>query len=144
MSAVGPAGTQPHRRILASAGTGKTYLTKQIVEKLREKGERVMCLAKTHVACSLLGGCTLNSFIYKHLKNGSYKGWLIIDEFSLAEFDIYSLLYRLLDTCKFILTGLFATSGYSGKTSGRFFGPFQSLFPSVFGLLPDDFSEKNN
>ena len=25
MSAVGPAGTQPHRRILASAGTGKTY-----------------------------------------------------------------------------------------------------------------------
>ena len=66
-----------------------------------------MCLAKTHVACSLLGGCTLNSFTFKHLKNGSYKGWLVIDEFSLAEFRIWSMLYRLLDTCKFILVGSF-------------------------------------
>ena len=113
------------------AGSGKTFLTKQIVEKLREKGERVMCLAKTHVACSLLGGCTLNSFIYKHLKNGSYKGWLIIDEFSLAEFRIWSMLYRLLDSCKFILVGSFHQLPPVG---GHTFGDVQ---------LPEDCLEKS-
>ena len=42
-----------------------------------------------------------------------------------------------------ILAGLFATSGYSGKASGRFFGGFGGDFPVVFGLLPDENSDKN-
>ena len=42
-----------------------------------------------------------------------------------------------------ILTGLFVISGYSGKASGRFFGGFGGDFPVVFGLLPDENSEKN-
>ena len=41
------------------------------------------------------------------------------------------------------LTGLFATSGYSGKASGRFFGGFGGDFPVVFGLLPAENSGKN-
>ena len=42
-----------------------------------------------------------------------------------------------------VLTGLFATSGYSGKASGRFFGGFGGDFPVVFGLLPAENSGKN-
>ena len=47
-----------------------------------------------------------------------------------------------LENC--FLAGLFATSGYSGKASGRFFGGFGGDFPVVFGLLPDENSEKNS
>ena len=41
------------------------------------------------------------------------------------------------------LTSLFASSGYSGKASGRFFGGFGGDFPVVFGLLPDENSGKH-
>jgi hypothetical protein len=89
-------------------GTGKTYLTNQIVEALREKGERVMCIAKTHVACSLLNGMTANAFVYKHVLNGHYKGWVVIDEFSLLDAQLWFILYRLIDYCKFICVGQWA------------------------------------
>ena len=91
--------------LMGHAGSGKTYLTKQIVEKLKEKGERVVCLAKTHVACSLLEGQTINRFVYKNIKSGSYSGWVVVDEFSLAELKLYCFLYRLLEHCKFIFVG---------------------------------------
>ena len=42
----------------------------------------------------------------------------------------FSVLVRLI--CWTFLTGLFATSGYSGKASGRFFGGFGGDFPVVF------------
>ena len=47
------------------------------------------------------------------------------------------------DPARVTLAGLFAISGYSGKASGRFFGGFGGDFPVVFGLLPDENSEKN-
>jgi len=90
------------------AGSGKTYLTKEIVRQLQEKGERVVCIAKTHVACSLLDSestpsMTVNRFVYKYL--GSYKGWIVLDEFSLCDFKLWAFLYRLIDHCKFICVG---------------------------------------
>jgi hypothetical protein len=92
------------------AGTGKTYMTRQIVSHLQEKGERVQCIGKTHVACSLLHSestpsMTVQRFVYKHILAGSYKGWVILDECSLCELRLWTYLYRLLNTCKFICVG---------------------------------------
>ena len=91
--------------ITGHAGSGKTYLTNQLVEALREKGERVVCLAKTHVACSLLGGETVNRFVHKHILAGSFKGVIVVDEMSMLEFKLWGFLYRLAPSCRFICVG---------------------------------------
>ena len=92
------------------AGSGKTFLTRKICLALIEKGERVQCMGKTHVACSLLDSpetpsMTVNRFVYKHILSGSYKGWIVLDEMSLCELSLWGFLYRLIDTCNFICVG---------------------------------------
>ena len=39
--------------ITAPPGCGKTCLVNQVVDKLKELGEKYICIAKTHVAVSL-------------------------------------------------------------------------------------------
>ena len=89
-----------------AAGTGKTYLTNIIVDALEKKGERVIVIGKTHVSCSLYpNAITCNSFVYKHIVNGSYRGTIVLDEFSLLDAQLWFFLYRLIDYCTFICVG---------------------------------------
>ena len=60
----------------------------------------------------------------------------------VAALNIAEIVSNILKIVPSNLTGLFATSGYSGKASGRFFGGFGGDFQVVFGLLPDENSEK--
>ena len=78
------------------AGTGKTTLVKKLVAALKEKGERVECCAFTHVAAKNIGGCTLHHFAHKHVFNGSYKGWLVVDEVGQLTLPLVAALNRML------------------------------------------------
>ena len=44
----------------------------------------------------------------KHLLNGTYKGWIVLDEFSLLDAQLWFMLYRMIDYCRFICVGQWA------------------------------------
>ena len=48
--------------ICGQPGTGKSFLTRKLITLLREKGERVTVLAKTHLAAHNVGGITINHY----------------------------------------------------------------------------------
>ncbi len=48
--------------ITGGAGSGKTTLTRSIIEEAQKKGQKVACLASTGMAATLIGGQTLHSF----------------------------------------------------------------------------------
>lgn len=48
--------------ITGGAGSGKTTLTRALIDKVQKEGEQVACLASTGMAATLIGGQTLHSF----------------------------------------------------------------------------------
>ena len=48
--------------ITGGAGSGKTTLTRAIIEHAQTQGQKVACLASTGMAATLIGGQTLHSF----------------------------------------------------------------------------------
>jgi ATP-dependent exoDNAse (exonuclease V) alpha subunit len=48
--------------ITGGAGSGKTTLTRAIIDHYRKEGKQVACLASTGMAATLIGGQTLHSF----------------------------------------------------------------------------------
>ncbi|MDO9206944.1 MAG: DEAD/DEAH box helicase [Sulfuricurvum sp.] len=48
--------------ITGGAGSGKTTLTRSIIEEMQKDGKKVACLASTGMAATLIGGQTLHSF----------------------------------------------------------------------------------
>ncbi|HEX5711549.1 MAG TPA: AAA family ATPase [Sulfuricurvum sp.] len=48
--------------ITGGAGSGKTTLTRALIENAQTKGQKVACLASTGMAATLIGGQTLHSF----------------------------------------------------------------------------------
>ena len=98
-------------RIEGGAGVGKSTLTKKLVAKLRERGERVVCTSLTHVAARILEGQTIQSFLHRYVISGTFStggkpSWLVIDEYSMLGISICSFLAQLLLTdTKFIVIG---------------------------------------
>ena len=53
----------------------------KVKERLRERGENVVCLAPTHAAARLIPeGDTVHHFVGKYAMRGAVKGWILLDE----------------------------------------------------------------
>jgi hypothetical protein len=91
------------------AGTGKSFFCTGIVERLRHKGVKVDCVAKTHTASSRIGGCTLDHWVNRHLLNGSPTCQVLyVDEISQIDIGLLALMARLTYTgMRFVLAGDF-------------------------------------
>ncbi|MDP3464198.1 MAG: AAA family ATPase, partial [Sulfuricurvum sp.] len=48
--------------ITGGAGSGKTTLTRTLIEEMQKNGKKVACLASTGMAATLIEGQTLHSF----------------------------------------------------------------------------------
>ena len=84
------------------AGTGKTYLVNQIIELIKQSGDKYDCLAPTNKSARLINGTTLDSMNYKSVfNNKSLFGWakslkyLIVDEISMVPEKFYRLLTNI-------------------------------------------------
>jgi hypothetical protein len=73
--------------ITGPPGTGKSYLSCKLITLLRDKGERVIVLAKTHLAAHNVGGITINHYANKALRRGKFAAgtWLVVDEYSMVD-----------------------------------------------------------
>jgi len=82
-------------------------LVSQIVEKVKGKGQTYLCLGKTDVSVSVLPEPrkTVNALVYKHVLCKGFKGWLILDEYSRLEANMFFNLCRPIGYCKFIVVG---------------------------------------
>ena len=99
------------------AGTGKTYLVNQIVNQLKEKKIKYICLSPTNKGARLIHGATIHSLYYKFKKSKKllYKllediQYIIIDEVSMMSHDFYQLfilIQRSFESLKFIICGDF-------------------------------------
>jgi molybdopterin-guanine dinucleotide biosynthesis protein len=101
------------------AGTGKTYLIKQLVAELEERGKQYAVLAPTNKAALLIGGTTIHKCF--KMAPGEYKipqarmqylfglDYVIIDEISMVDADIYNMLLQLkkITSIRYILSGDF-------------------------------------
>jgi hypothetical protein len=54
-----------------------------------------MAITKTHAAASILDGKTIDYFVRRYVRNGSYEGTLYIDEISQVECSLLAELYKL-------------------------------------------------
>jgi DNA replication protein DnaC len=82
--------------LLGRPGTGKSTLTNELFEILEEKGQLVICAAKTHVAASRLKNTiSLNHFVNSKVKRGRYPQWLILDEISMIECSLWAMVSKL-------------------------------------------------
>ncbi len=55
--------------ITGGAGSGKTTLTRAIIEEMQKSGKKVACFASTGMAATLIGGQTLHSFFDLGISN---------------------------------------------------------------------------
>ncbi|MGZ5209174.1 MAG: ATP-dependent DNA helicase [Sulfuricurvum sp.] len=55
--------------ITGGAGSGKTTLTRALIEEMQKNGKKVACLASTGMAATLIGGQTLHSFFDLGISN---------------------------------------------------------------------------
>ena len=123
--------------ILGSAGVGKSTLALNLMAHLRGKGERVQSLAKTHVCASNILGKTLQSFIHRHVLNGTFgNGWIILDEIGCVELNLYNSLNAcLVGGAKYILLGDFCQLTACGDSNLRPVHSFENsrLFHTLAG-----------
>jgi ATP-dependent exoDNAse (exonuclease V) alpha subunit len=97
------------------AGTGKTYLTKIIIEKLEKAGKKIVKLAPTNKACRLIGGKTIHKFYLQNhqqkiLKNLINVDYIVVNEISMVKeifYRYFTLIKRYVPSIKFIIVGDF-------------------------------------
>ena len=96
------------------AGTGKTHLMKQLVERLRAEGRRVCVIAKTHAAVqNAQGDCTADRLLWRFLNQGRCPwDWIVVEEVTQIGCKLWSELAkaRLLG-CQFLCLGDFNQFG---------------------------------
>ncbi|OLP75717.1 hypothetical protein AK812_SmicGene44442 [Symbiodinium microadriaticum] len=79
-------------------GTGKTHLAKRIVEALREHGDTVHIITKTHAAVQNvgLGAQTADHWVRRNVRSGHCSAtWLVIEELTQLELKDSQLLHDL-------------------------------------------------
>ena len=98
---------QQQALITGPGGAGKSYILQLIMHELRAAGHNVEKITLTHVACRRLKDAkTAHSFVFRNVLNGSFKGWLLIDEVGMLPASILTVLENLatLDV-KFVMFG---------------------------------------
>ena len=70
--------------LLGPLGVGKTFVVQRVKEELEAQGERVVALAPTHAAARLIDGTTVHNFIGRFAMQGSFKGWILLEEVSMT------------------------------------------------------------
>ena len=74
-------------------GTGKTHLAKKIVEALREHGDTVHIMTKTHAAVQNvgLGAQTADHWVRRNVRNGHCSAtWLVIEELTQLDTPLWA------------------------------------------------------
>ena len=74
-------------------GTGKTHLAKKIVEALREHGDTVHIITKTHAAVQNvgLGAQTADHWVRRNVRNGHCSAtWLVIEELTQLDTPLWA------------------------------------------------------
>ena len=111
-------------------GTGKTYLARTIVARLREQGEAVHLVSKTHCSAQNLGlgAQTADHWVRRYVRGGSAQklDWLVVEEITQLDMALWADLAcvglndvkRLdLDSCHLTLRHLYV--GASRATSSE-------------------------
>ena len=113
--------TKEHLFLTGGAGTGKTTLTRQVIEHFSAEGKKIAKLASTGMAATLIGGQTLHSFldlgIADSIEDLEFKGKLelktkvkklvssmdliIIDEISMVSAPLFEMIRLRLLQSKF-------------------------------------------
>ena len=72
------------------AGTGKSYLIREtLIKALRDRGKKVIALAKTHAAAAVADGDTADHFAWKHVREGGTGVDVIwVDEVSMLDVEL--------------------------------------------------------
>jgi tRNA uridine 5-carbamoylmethylation protein Kti12 len=90
-------------------GFGKSYILKALHRELIQAGHDVAVIAPTHCAVrnlKLPGASTIHSFCHLHVLNGTFRGYVMIDEISQVSLQLAACLETLaLSECKFICFG---------------------------------------
>jgi hypothetical protein len=90
-------------------GYGKSYILKELYKALTQAGHEVAVIAPTHVAVRNLripGARTIHSFCHLRVLNGTFRGYVLIDEISQVSVQLAACLETLaLSNCKFICFG---------------------------------------
>ena len=99
------------------AGTGKTYLTNKVIDRLKEKEIKYLAFSPTNKGARLINGKTIHSMYYKfqHNKNMLLHSlenieYIFIDEVSMMTENFYQLfnyIKRTFQKMKFIISGDF-------------------------------------
>ena len=77
--------------IFGLPGTGKSTLVRKLMETITS-----VAICKTHAAASVLNGKTIDYFVGRYIRNGSFGGnALFIDEISQVECSLIADLYKL-------------------------------------------------
>ena len=125
--------------LTGSAGTGKSYLVKELIRRARQRGERVMVCASTGIAAQHIGGATVhrafgvfdkksgcqvktsNQYLLAGAKSSLLKtDFVVIDEISMLRFDV----------CEYVLAQINrAWEVAKGKKTVLFVGDFWQLPP---------------
>ena len=95
------------------AGCGKSYLIKQLQNKMTENKLKYVSLAPTNKAANIIGGQTIHRFVIQHSKKHLQDldvDYIFIDEISMVSSSFYkffSSLQRLKPDIRFIIVGDF-------------------------------------
>ena len=75
-------------------GTGKTHLARTIVARLREQGEAVHLVSKTHCSAQNLGvgAQTADHWVRRHVRGGSAQklDWLVVEEITQLDMALWA------------------------------------------------------
>ena len=75
-------------------GAGKTYLARKIVARLREQGEAVHLVSKTHCSAQNLGlgAQTADHWVRRYVRNGSVQklDWLVVEEITQLDMALWA------------------------------------------------------
>jgi len=89
------------------AGVGKSEVLRRLDRDLQAQGHTVAKITLTHVACRRLDDArTAHHFVIRHVLNGSFRGWVLIDEIGMLPAVLLTLLENLhILQVKFVMFG---------------------------------------